>query len=127
MLCCAKWLQLCQTLCNPRDCSLLGSSIHGILQARILEYLPCPSPGDLPDPGIEPGSPSLHADSLLLSHQGSPLVIYIIYEREGCSVVSDSLRPHGLYSPWDSPGDLPNQGIKLGSPALLADSLPTEL
>ena len=34
--------------------------------------LPCPSPGDLPDPGIKPGSPTLQADSLHLSHQGSP-------------------------------------------------------
>ena len=33
--------------------------------------LPCPSPGDLPNPGIEPGSPALQADSLSLSHQGS--------------------------------------------------------
>ena len=51
------------------------------------------------------------------------------------SVVSDSLRPHGLYSPWNSPGqntgvgslsllqrDLPNPGIKLKSPTLWADS-----
>ena len=35
--------------------------------------LPFPSPGDLPDPGIEPMSPALQADSLPLSHQGSPV------------------------------------------------------
>ena len=35
------------------DGSLTGSSVHGILQVRIVEWLPCPSPGDLPDPGIE--------------------------------------------------------------------------
>ena len=34
--------------------------------------LPFPSPGDLPNPGIEPASPALQADSLPLSHQGSP-------------------------------------------------------
>ena len=34
--------------------------------------LPCPPPGDLPNPGVEPRSPALRADSLLLSHQGSP-------------------------------------------------------
>ena len=33
--------------------------LHGILQARILEWLPFPPPGDLPDPGIEPWSPAL--------------------------------------------------------------------
>ena len=52
----AKSLQSCPTLCNPTDCSPPGSSVHGILQARILEWVPCPSPGDLPDPGIEPMS-----------------------------------------------------------------------
>ena len=41
------------TLCNPVDCSLPGSSVHGILQARILEWLPCPPLGDLPNPGIK--------------------------------------------------------------------------
>ena len=40
--------------------------------------------------------------------------------------MSDSLRPHGLYSPWNSPGDLPNPGIKPKSPTLQADSLPAE-
>ena len=46
------------------DCSPPGSSVHGILQARILEWEPCPSPGDLPDPGIKPWSPALEADCL---------------------------------------------------------------
>ena len=50
--------------CDPMDFSLPGSFAHGILQARILEWLPFPSPGDLPDPGIKPGSPALQADSL---------------------------------------------------------------
>ena len=40
-----------------------GRSVHGILQARILERVAIPSPGDLPDPRIEPGSPALQADS----------------------------------------------------------------
>ena len=51
--------QLCPVLCDPMDCSLPGSSVHGIFQARILEWVPFPSPGDLPDPGIEPKSPTL--------------------------------------------------------------------
>ena len=38
----AKSLQSCPTLCNPMDCSLLGSSVHGILQARILEWVTMP-------------------------------------------------------------------------------------
>jgi len=50
----AKLLQLYLTLCNPLDCSPPGSSAHGILQPRILEWVPCPPPGDLPNTGIEP-------------------------------------------------------------------------
>ena len=52
------------------DCSPPGSSVYGILQARILE--PFPSPGNLPDPGIEPGSPAWQADSLLSEPPGKP-------------------------------------------------------
>ena len=52
----AKSLQSCLTLCDPRDCSPLGSSVHGILQARILEWVATPSSRGLPDPGIEPTS-----------------------------------------------------------------------
>ena len=47
------------TLCNPMD-----YTVHGILQARILEWVPIPSPGDLPNLGIEPRSPALQVDSL---------------------------------------------------------------
>ena len=43
MLCCAKSLQSCLTLFDPIDCSLPGSSVHGILQARILEWVAMPS------------------------------------------------------------------------------------
>ena len=39
--------ELCLTLCDTMDCSLPGSSVNGILQARILEWLLFPSPGDL--------------------------------------------------------------------------------
>ena len=40
---CAKLLQSCLTLCDPMDCSLPGSSVHGISQARILEWVAMPS------------------------------------------------------------------------------------
>ena len=52
----AKLLQSCLALCDTVDCSLPGFSVHGILQARILEWVAMPPPGDLPDPGIEPTS-----------------------------------------------------------------------
>ena len=66
----AKSLHVCPTLCNTMDYSLQGSSVRGILQVRILEWVPvpfprweywngfpCPPPGDLPNPGIESVSP----------------------------------------------------------------------
>ena len=64
--------QSCPTLCEPVDCSPPGSSVHGILQARILEWVAIPSPGDLPDPGIEPGAPALEADALPSEPPGKP-------------------------------------------------------
>ena len=52
--------QSCPTLSDPMDCSLPGSSIHGILQARMLEWFAISfHPGHLPNPGIEPGSLTL--------------------------------------------------------------------
>ena len=71
---CVKLLQLYPRLCDPMNCSLPGSSVHGILQ----EYwsgLPFPFPGDLPDLGIEPVAPALQVDSLPLDHWGSPLSV----------------------------------------------------
>ena len=64
--------QLCLTLCNSMACSLLGSSFHGILQQEYRSGLSFPSPGDLPDPRIEPGSPALQADSLPSKPLGNP-------------------------------------------------------
>ena len=48
--------QLCPVLCNPMDCSPPGSSVHGIFHSEYWSGLPFPSPGDLPDPGMEPAS-----------------------------------------------------------------------
>ena len=55
----AKSLQLGPILCDPVDYSPPGFSVHGILQARILEWIAMPPPEDLPDPGIEPTSLTL--------------------------------------------------------------------
>ena len=66
--------QSCPTLCDPMDCSPPVSSVHGILQARILEWvLPFSSPGDLPNPGIEPRCPALQAHSLPSEPPGTVL------------------------------------------------------
>ena len=57
--------QSCLTLCDPMDCSLLGSSVHGIFQARILEWVAIFFSRGSSDPGIKPRSPVLQADALL--------------------------------------------------------------
>ena len=86
-------IQSCPTLCNPKDCSLIGSSVHGILQAIILELLPFPSPRDLPDPGIESRSPTLQVDSLLSKPPGkslncSSIVEYLLHARQSMIAIS---------------------------------------
>ena len=50
-MCVCSASQLCLTLCNTMDWSPQGSSVHGIFQARILEWLSFPSPRDIPDLG----------------------------------------------------------------------------
>ena len=61
-----KVAQSCLTFCDAMDL------VHGILQARILEWVSFPSPVYLPNPGIEPRSPTLQADSLPAEPQGKP-------------------------------------------------------
>ena len=56
---CTKSLQSCLTLLDLMDCSLPGSSIHGIFQARVLEWIAIFFSRDLPYPGIESESPAL--------------------------------------------------------------------
>ena len=71
--------QPCPTLCDPMDCSLPGFSVHGIFQATIVEWLPFPSPGDLPDLEVKPASPVspvLQSVSLPLHHLESPVYMY---------------------------------------------------
>ena len=50
----AKSLQLCLTLYDPMVYSPPGSSVHGFSRQEYWSGLPCPPPGDLPDPGIKP-------------------------------------------------------------------------
>ena len=71
-----KVAQLCLTLCDPMD-----YTIHGILQAKRLEWVPFPSSRDLPKPGIEPRPPTLQADSLPAELQGKPIVKYETIDR----------------------------------------------
>ena len=99
------------------DCSPPGSCVHGILQARILEWLPCSPPGDLPNPEIEPAS--LMSPALA----GGFFTTSTTWEapKEGTAVAAakslqscPTLQPHRrqptrLSRPWDSPGK--NSGV----------------
>ena len=206
--------QPCPTLCDPIDCGPKGFSVHGILQARILEWVAIPfssgssqgrdwiwvsctagsffaiwatkealqrqdiekqlqgeqhwlgwghrtshhlpvsvaaSEGPLLKRGLHGARPSWgHSHCkvewfiVLLTHHTVKnghisRDTYSVSVSEGHLVVSDSLQPHGLYSPWNSPGhntgvdsrsllhrNLPNPGIEPRSPTLQADSLPAE-
>ena len=60
--------QLCPTLCDPMDCSLPGSSVHGIFQARILEWVAT----SFSRGSSRPGSPTLQADALPSEPPGKP-------------------------------------------------------
>ena len=64
-----KIAQSCLTLCDPMD-----YMVHGILQARILEWVAVLSPADLPNPGIEPRSPTLQVDPSPVEPQGKPII-----------------------------------------------------
>ena len=107
--------QLCPTeVCYCMGFSPPGSSVPGILQARALERLPCPPPGDLPDPGTfcllhwQVGSSPLAPPSIVLK-------VKVV---QPCL----SLPSHGLYSPWISPG----QNTGMGSLSLLHGIFPTQ-
>ena len=66
--------QSCPVLCDPMDCGPPGSSVHGILQARILQWVAPLQWRYLPHPGIEPGPPVLQADSLPSEPPGNRLL-----------------------------------------------------
>ena len=75
--------QSCPTVCDPMNYSPPDSSVHGTLQARILEWVAIPFLGELPDPGMGPGSPALQGDSLLSEPPGEALT-YVINPEYNC-------------------------------------------
>ena len=70
---CAQLLQLCLILCDPMTVAHWASLSMGFSRQEYWSVLPCPPPGDLSDPGIEPMSPALQADSLPLSQWRSSI------------------------------------------------------
>ena len=83
------FLQLCQTLCDPMDCSLPATSVHRFCRQEYWSGLPCSPPGELPDPGIKPGSvptPAL-AGTFFTSATWEAHIRYSKYKGKGlCSI-----------------------------------------
>ena len=71
---CAKSLQLCPTLCNSELVACQAPRSIGFSWQEDWSGLPCPLPGGLPDPVIQPMSLALQAYSLLLNYQRSPML-----------------------------------------------------
>ena len=67
--------QLCPTLWDPMDYSLLGTSVHGLLQQEYWSGFPFPSPGHLPDPGLKPMSLALADRFFTTEPPGKPLIL----------------------------------------------------
>ena len=100
-------------------------TVHGILQARILEWVAVPFSRESSQHrdethshlhySVPPLESKCHPDTSSKTHS-------LKSETERHSVLSDSLRPHGLYSPWNSPG----QNTGMGSLSLLQGIFPTQ-
>ena len=74
----------CLGPCKPGDCSPPSSSTMGFPKAEYWSGLPCPSPGDLPDPGITPRSLALRADSLPFEPPGKPCTLEVCVSLSPC-------------------------------------------
>ena len=96
----AKLLQSCPILCHPMDCSLPGSSVHGVLQARILEWgcLALPQ-GIFPIQGSNLGLLPCRWILYPLSHLGSPQSIFTALKIH-CTLLVHLSSSHPCPSPW---------------------------
>ena len=117
--------QSCQTLCNPVDCSPPGFSIHGILQARMLEWVASSFSRGSSRPRDRTQVSRIAGRCFYLwasrEYPNLPDTILLLYNYSP-SVISESLWPHEIYSPWNSPGQ--NTGV--GSCSLLQGTSPTQ-
>ena len=88
---------ICLMLCDPMDCSPPGSSVQRVLQVWTLEWVASAFPRGFSQP----------RDRIWVSYIAGTFFTRV--KSESCSVVSDSLWAHGLYSPWNSPDQ--NTGV----------------
>ena len=89
LLSCFSRVRLCVT---PQMAAHQAPPSLGFSRQEYWSGLPCPPPGDLPDPGIEPASLALQAYSLMLSHWGSPLISYMPIQNKKLKKKKDKRR-----------------------------------
>ena len=86
--------QSCPTLCDPWTVVSQSPPSMGFSKLEYWSGLPCPPPGDLPDPGIEPRSPTLQADSTIwATRESQNMSIFLLINEAG--------RPVSTLEPWD--------------------------
>ena len=135
-------VQSCLILCDPMDCSLPGSSVHGILQAGILKWFTRLSSRGLPHAGIKPASPASTVGFVITEPPWKPISCVLgsnkvkvkslscvqffatpwTVDYQAPQPMEFSRQEYWSVLPFLSPGDLPNPGIKPRSPALKADA-----
>ena len=127
-LCLWKWSEVKVTQSFPSLCDTMGYTVHGILQARILEWVAFPYSRDLPNPGIEPRlNPILQVDSLPVEPQEMPKNtgvgslsflqgIFLTQESNRgllhCKWILNQLSYEKTSEKWTSKGELPEMSLK---------------
>ena len=120
---------------TPWTVAYRAPSSTGFSRQEYWSGLPFPSPEDLPNPGIKPGSPALQTDVLLSEPPGKPMKLLshvqlfatpwtVAYQAPPS--MGFSRQEYWSELPFPPPGDLPDPGIEPGSPAFQAGSLPFE-
>ena len=125
------------------DCSLSGSSVHGILQARILEWVVMPFSRESSHPGIKPGFPALQVDSLPYEPPGKPNVkVMCLMSHSGkfCPIAESSgaagvlevegglmLKSHTHLLPWFPHSSLPRTSMALQGLPITVKRPPTHI
>ena len=134
---CAKSYQSCLTLCEPKDCSPPGSSIHGFSRQAYWSAWPCPSPADLPNPGIKPKSltfPAVAGGFFTTSTIWEALLLLLLLSCFSCVQLcaTPQTAAHWLPLPWDSPDKITGvschfllQCMKVKSESEVAQLCPT--
>ena len=86
-----------QLICDPVDCSCQAPQSMGFPRQEYWSGLPCPPPGDLPDPGMEPLAPAFRADSLPWSHWEAPPHL----QPQAACILSVCIYPFWTFHKWN--------------------------